>query len=271
MEQISAGKTELSAQIETEWDKAGKSGDTDNMKSPAAKYRKEIKITENSSGIKEMMRMRTLTMTLILTLALWISAAPILTGCGEGPISDSNTNSVENVRRSADGSAGAEGDISSGYILMDMVKKSVVEILGGNYWPDKQLTEAELETETGISADMYEEYLAEKQNVETDIDMMIIIKAKPEYLTEIEMLLNEYRDALMLKYKERPQELGKVAASRIEIIDDYICFVQLGADTAAAVQEGDEKVIAQCQAENERAVDMIERTIFRSLGDTEQP
>ena len=258
MEQISAGKTELSAQIETEWDKAGKSGDTDNMKSPAAKYRKEIKITENSSGIKEMMRMRTLTMTLILTLALWISAAPILTGCGEGPISDSNTNSVENVRRSADGSAGA-------------VKKSVVEILGGNYWPDKQLTEAELETETGISADMYEEYLAEKQNVETDIDMMIIIKAKPEYLTEIEMLLNEYRDALMLKYKERPQELGKVAASRIEIIDDYICFVQLGADTAAAVQEGDEKVIAQCQAENERAVDMIERTIFRSLGDTEQP
>lgn len=227
--------------------------------------------TDNSTGIKEMMRMRTLTMTLILTLVLWISAAPILTGCGEGPVFDSNTNSVENVRRSTDESAGAKGDISSSYILLEMVKKSVVEILGGNYWPDKQLTEEELETETGISADMYEEYLAEKQNVETDIDMMIIIKARPERLTEIEILLNEYRDALMLKYRERPQELGKVAASRIEIIDDYICFVQLGADTTASVQEGDEKVIEQCQAENERVVDMIERTIFQALGDTAQP
>ena len=227
--------------------------------------------TDNSTGIKEMMRMRTLTMTLILTLVLWISAAPILTGCGEGPVFDSNTNSVENVRRSADGSAGTKGGISSSYILLEMVKKSVVEVLDGNYWPDKQLTEEELETETGISADMYEEYLAEKQNVETDIDMMVIIKARPERLTEIEILLNEYRDALMLKYRERPQELGKVAASRIEIIDDYICFVQLGADTTASAQEGDEKVIAQCQAENERAVDMIERTIFQALGDTAQP
>ena len=62
-----------------------------------------------------------------------------------------------------------------------------------------------------------------------------------------------------------------MAASRIEIIDNYICFVQLGADTAAAAQEGDEKVVAQCQSENERAVDMIERTIFQALSETDRP
>ncbi len=217
------------------------------------------------------MKMRTLTVTLILTLAVWICSAPILTGCGEEEVSDSNTNSVENVRRDTGGGINTREASGSGYILMDMIKKSVVEVLGENYWPDKLLTEAELETETGVGADMYEEYLAEKQNVETDIDMMIIIKAKPERLTEVETLLNEYRDALMIKYRERPQELGKVAASRIEIIDDYICFVQLGADTTAAAQEGDEMVVAQCQSENERAVDMIERTIFQALAETEQP
>ena len=216
------------------------------------------------------MRMRTLTVTVILTLAVWICSAPILTGCGEGEVSDSNTSSVENVRRNTDASINPQEASGSGYIMMDMIKKSVAGVLGDNYWPDKLLTEAELETETGIRADMYEEYLAEKQNVETDIDMMVIVKAKPECLTEIETLLNEYRDALMLQYKERPQELGKVTASRIEIIDNYICFVQLGADTTAAAQEGDEKVIAQCQAENERAVDMIERTIFQALAGTAQ-
>lgn len=211
------------------------------------------------------MKIRTFTMTLVLTLTIWMFAAPILTGCGEGPVSDSNTNSVENVRRSTDRNVGLQGTTGASYILMDMIKKAVVEILGDNYWPDKQLTKAELETETGISEDMYEEYLAEKQNVETDIDIMIVIKAKPERLTEIEIMLNEYRESLMIKYKERPQELGKVAASRIEIIDNYICFVQLGADTTVAAQEGDENVITQCQQENERAIDMIERTIYEAL------
>lgn len=211
------------------------------------------------------MKIRTFAMTLVLTLTVWMFAAPILTGCGEGPVSDSNTNSVENVRRSTDRNVSLQGTTGASYILMDMIKKAVVEILEDNYWPDKQLTKAELETETGISEDMYEEYLAEKQNVETDIDMMIVIKAKPERLTEIEIMLNEYRESLMIKYKERPQELGKVVASRIEIIDNYICFVQLGADTTVAAQEGDENVITQCQQENERAIDMIERTIYEAL------
>lgn len=204
------------------------------------------------------MKIRTFTMTLIITLTLWLLTTPILTGCSEEQISNSNTNSVENVRRS-----GSQGEGSgSSYASMDEIKKAVVGILADNYWPDKQLTKAELETETGITEDMYEDYLAEKQNIETDIDMMIVIKTKPESLPEIETILNEYREALMVKYKERPQELGKVEASRIEIIDDYICFVQLGADTEAAAEAGDEEVLALCQQENERAVDMIEKTIL---------
>lgn len=202
------------------------------------------------------MKMRTFTMTLVLTLTVWLLASPLMTGCGKEQVSDSNTNNVENVRRDATG-----GTASS----MNTIKTAVVEILGENYWPDKQLTKEELETETGITPDMYEEYLAEKQNVETDIDTMIIIKAKADELSEIETLLNDYRESLMIKYRDRPQELGKVEASRIEIIDTYICFVQLGADTTQAAKAGDEKVITLCQQENERAVDMIEKTIFDSL------
>lgn len=224
-------------------------------------------------GMKLIMKIRTLAMTLILTLTIWIFAAPILTGCGS-QISDSNTNSVENVRRDTSGESGEATEAaektaeqmteqtSEAYASMSEIKKAVVEILGKNYWPDRQLTKEELETETGITEEMYEDYLAEMQNVETDIDTMIIIKAEKDRLTEIETMLNEYRESLMVKYKERPRELGKVEASRIEIIDSYICFVQLGADTKSAAEAGDEQVIAQCQQENERAVDMIEKTIL---------
>lgn len=203
------------------------------------------------------MRVSRFTAALLAKLSIWVMAFFIMSGCGEGQISDSNTNSVENVRRSGKESEGMEKSVS-----MEKIKSEVVNILGDNYWPDKQLTETELKTETGIGREMYDDYLAEKMNIETDIDIMIILKAKQEYLPEIETMLNAYRDALMVKYGERPQELGKVQASRIEVIGLYICFVQLGADTGAAAEKGDEEVIALCQQENERAVDIIEKTIL---------
>ena len=207
------------------------------------------------------MKIRTLAMTLVMVLSIWVLAAPVMTGCGEELVSDSNTNSVENVRRNNEGSNPGEESVSI-YIPMSKIKNEVVNILGENYWPDKQLTVAELRTETGITEEMYDDFLAEKMNIETDIDIMIILKAKAEYLPEIEKMLNAYRDSLLVKYRERPQELGKVQVSRIEVIEPYICFVQLGADTEAAIEKGDEEVIALCQQENERAVDIIEKTIL---------
>lgn len=203
------------------------------------------------------MRVGTFTSALLVKLSIWVMAVFIISGCGEGQISDSNTNSVENVKRS-----GRESEDMEKSVSMEEIKSEVVNILGDNYWPDKQLTETELKMETGIGREMYDDYLAEKMNIETDIDIMIILKAKQEYLPEIETMLNAYRDALIVKYEERPQELGKVQASRIEVIGLYICFVQLGADTGAAAEKGDEEVIALCQQENERAVDIIEKTIL---------
>lgn len=209
------------------------------------------------------MKIRSFVLTLIITLTVWLLAAPIMTGCGNRQISDSNTNSVENVKRENDDSAIVpEESPEPAYASMSEIKNAVLEVLGDNYWPDKQLTAEELERETGITKEMYDDFFAEEQNIETDIDTMIIIKAKDDYISEVETMLNEYRDTLMVKYKDRPQELGKVEASRIEIVDSYVSFVQLGADTADAAEAGDEEVIALCQQENEKAVDMIEKTIL---------
>ncbi|WP_157837557.1 DUF4358 domain-containing protein [Kineothrix alysoides] len=213
------------------------------------------------------MKMRSLVTTLAMVLTIWLLAAPIMSGCGDGLVSDSNTNSVENVKRddTADmdvvEAAEDPGD-NKAFASMSEIRDAIVSILGDNYWPDKKLTKEELETETGISADMYEDYLAEKQSVETDIDMIIIIKAKEKYVGEVETILNEYRESLMTKYRDRPQELGKVEASRIETVDSYVSFVQLGADTEAAAQIGDEEVISVCQQDNESVVDIIEKTLF---------
>lgn len=200
---------------------------------------------------------------LLVILGICVLVAVVLSGCGEGEIFDSNTNSVENTKRVTE-NADEYGEYSDAYLPMKEIKEAVTNILGENYWPDRQLTVGELNAETGIGEEMYDDFLAEKLNAETDIDMMIIVKAKAEYLTEIETMMNAYRDALIVKYADRPQELGKVQASRIVVVDRYVCYVQLGADTSEAAEKGDEEVLAVCQQENERAVDIIERTILNA-------
>lgn len=197
-------------------------------------------------------------------LSLAMLSGILLGGCGssigEADPQTADMDSAEKGNRSEE--SGDTAQKSTSYASMDEIKKAVVNLLAENYWPDRQLTENELEMETGITKDMYQEYMADEMNTETDIDTMIICLAKEEKLSEIEDLLNEYRDNLMVKYKDRPQELGKVEASRIEIVENYVCFVQLGADTSAAAEGGDEEVMALCQQENERAIDVIEKTIL---------
>lgn len=201
-----------------------------------------------------------------ISVFLLTLSGTVFCGCGDSRIAAPETGAGKAGSAEAKGAenetASAETEQSAVYAPMSEIKQSVEDLLGENYWPDRQLTEEELETETNITKEMYEEYLAEEMKEKTDIDRMIILRAKKNRIAELESLLNEYRDNLMVLYKDRPQELGKVEASRIEIIGNYVCFVQLGADTSAAAEGGDEEVLALCQQENERAIDVIEKTIL---------
>ncbi len=146
--------------------------------------------------------------------------------------------------------------------VMDELRNGVVNMLDGNYWPDALLSEEELAERTGISSNMYDNYLAEYQHTEAGIDMMILIEAKEDEIETVERYLNEYRELLLNIYENQPQNRAKVCASRIEIIDNYACYVQLGADISRLEPEGEDAMIAYCQQENERALHALEKKIL---------
>lgn len=141
------------------------------------------------------------------------------------------------------------------------LKDAVVEILGDNYWPDTLLSEEEFSERTGVSKSMYDSFMAEYQHAEAGIDMMLIIEAKEDTVSEVEEYLNDYRELLLNIYEKQPQNKAKVFASRIETIQNYVCYVQLGADISRLEKQGEEKMVAYCQQENERALDIIEKTL----------
>ena len=144
---------------------------------------------------------------------------------------------------------------------LQSAKKAVTDALGDDYWPDSEIPEEMLNDTYGVSADLYDAYLGESPMISVNVDTLLIIHAKDGKVEDVENALNDYRDHLVNDTMQYPMNLGKIQASRIERIGDYVCFVQLGADTSAAEEQGDEAVITYCQEQNELALEAIRQTL----------
>ena len=58
-----------------------------------------------------------------------------------------------------------------------------------------------------------------------------------------------------------PMNIGKVQASRIETIDNYVLFIQLGGSSVDAEEEGEEKVMELSREQNEKALEAIRQAL----------
>lgn len=143
---------------------------------------------------------------------------------------------------------------------MSAIRQAVVDALGENYWPDMQIPPEYLEG-YGLTSDMYTDFWGEMPMIGTNVDTIIVIKASEGQIDAVEEVLNSYRETLVNDTMQYPMNLGKIQASRIEVVGDYACFAQLGADTMDLMDAGDEEVIRHCQEQNELALEAIERVV----------
>ena len=107
-------------------------------------------------------------------IVLWVmllGMAEMLAGCA-GASSDSGG---IGGRAYADEGEGADDAVNTLQVggkyrivtpMMEL-KEAVVDILGDNYWPDALFSEEELAERTGISSNMYENFMAEYQHSES--------------------------------------------------------------------------------------------------------
>lgn len=204
------------------------------------------------------MKMFWMSVLLIGTLAL--------NGCSEkqsGEVGDRGKAYVDESSSAEDDAVNTFQAGSKYTIVTPMLelKEAVVNMIGDNYWPDTLLTAEELAERTGISENMYDSFMAEYQHSKAGIDMMILVEAKEDSIEDVEKYLNEYRELLLKIYENQPQNEAKIFASRIETIQNYVCYVQLGADMMSLKDQGEDKMVEHCQQENESAIDIMEKTI----------
>ena len=144
---------------------------------------------------------------------------------------------------------------------MEGVKTAVVNALGDNYFPNMALMPDMLETQFGITADMYDDYFAEMPMISANVDTLLIIRAKDDKVKDVEDALEAYRDVQISGTMQYPKNVGVVQASRIERIGNYVCFVQLGGDVMDIMDNGDEAVILHCQELNENVIEIISQNV----------
>jgi len=143
---------------------------------------------------------------------------------------------------------------------MKGIRQAVVDALGENYWPQMAMPAEYLEG-FGLTSDMYEEFFGEMPLISTNVDTLIIIKAKEGQVAAVEEVLNAYRDNLVNDTMQYPMNVGKIQASEVKTFGNFVCFVQLGADVMDAAEKGDEEVIIHCQEQNAIAIEALENAI----------
>lgn len=208
-----------------------------------------------------------------IVMAVMVCSLFLLTSCGEELPEDElvkNEMVFENAQENEDMEASnfpifweKSDQRERRFYTMSELKGEVKNLLGDKYWPEVNLSAEELEKLTGINEDMYVDYLAERQILDAHIDTMIIIRAKEDYVGDIESALENYRSSVIEQNRNYPQNLSKAQASRLETIDDFVCFVQLGADTTFLADRGHEAVMAYCLEENEKALYVLEQAILQ--------
>ena len=187
-----------------------------------------------------------------------IESTPIATPEASQPATEATGESAP----AEEGNAGV--DVTNGWSEeMEGFKTAIVEAVGEEgYIPNTMPVDPEmLEMAFGISQDMYDDYLAEMPMMSAHVDTLLIIKAKDGKVEDVEAALNTYREAKVSDTMQYPANVGKIQASRIERIGNYVCFIQLGGDTMAAAESGDEAVIEQCQHANELVIEIINANV----------
>lgn len=143
---------------------------------------------------------------------------------------------------------------------MTAIRQAVVDAIGDSYFPQMAIP-AEFLEGFGLTADMYEEFFGEMPMISTNVDTLIVIKAKEGQVEAVEGVLTAYRENLVSDTMQYPMNLGKIQASEVKTIGNFVCFVQLGGDVMDALEKGDEEVIKHCQAQNAIAIEALEGAI----------
>lgn len=204
---------------------------------------------------------------IITVCSLLAVSVVLLTACGK----KNNGNTGENTESTTPQTSSQAGNNTENTPAESMepaqesslmyLRDAVAEALGEDYWPDSVMEPEYVQDLYGLKPDMYEDIFVETPMIGTNVDTLIIVQAKEDRVEDVEKVLGNYREGEINNTMQYPMNIGKVQASRIETIDNYVFFIQLGGSSVDAEEEGEEKVMELSREQNEKALEAIRKAL----------
>lgn len=204
---------------------------------------------------------------ILMVCSLLAVSVVLLTACGKknngntGENTESTTPQTSSQAGNNTGNTLAESTEPAQESSLMYLRDAVAEALGEDYWPDSVMEPEYVQDLYGLKPDMYEDIFVETPMIGTNVDTLIIVQAKKDRVEDVEKALNTYREGEINNTMQYPMNIGKVQASRIETIDNYVLFIQLGGSSVDAEEEGEEKVMELSREQNEKALEAIRQAL----------
>lgn len=189
-------------------------------------------------------------------LLVCAAAAAVISACAangnnssSGMQSDTVSDSVQSaITDGTDISSQQPGDENANVSVAQRLRQSIADAYGENYLPNMSMSEELLESEFGLSRDMYDDIIAEMPTVGFHPDRLIILKPKQGRENEVKQALETARETLAEDSVQYPVNAAKVNAAKVLEHDGYYCFMLLGKpddlseDEEQAAQFADEQI-----------------------------
>ncbi len=171
----------------------------------------------------------------LLTILLTISMLTmLLAGCsstnnsGSSNTDDNNAN-TENTNGTDTNDKDTSDNADKTDVTVDEIYEAIKAAYGDSYLPNMEIPADFLESEFGLTSDMYEEVRAEMPMIGAHADRVVVVKAAEGKADAVEAALNAAKESKINESLQYPMNLAKVNATQVVRNGDFVCFLLVGA------------------------------------------
>lgn len=191
---------------------------------------------------------------IISAVAAVAAASVILSACTSGKESNASSAAPGQSTSAQESAGSSSGDISGSNsndknrtLSAKGLRDAVAKAYGENYLPDQAMDAEMIESEFGLTKDMYDEIIAEAPLIGFHPDRLVIVKPKKGKEANVKRALEDALLVMKEQQMQYPVNVAKVNAGKVLEKDGYYCFMILGQTDDTSENDNDAAKFAEKQ------------------------
>ena len=191
---------------------------------------------------------------IISAVAAVAAVSVILSACASGKESNASsaapglsTSAQESTGSSSGDISGSESNDKNSTLSAKGLRDAIAKVYGDNYLPDQAMDAEMIESEFGLTKDMYDEIVAEAPTISFHPDRLVEVKAKKGKESEVKRALEDALTVMKEQQIQYPVNVAKVNAGKVLEKDGYYCFMILGQTDDTSENDNDAAKFAEKQ------------------------